>query len=143
MPPTASHRHSSPLQRHAGRPAANGGSPDYDSDDSQEGPGGGGGGGAALRRLLKDVKRDWNTHVALRLLSRAQTYGRACVSSLSCSGGLVVAVDFLGSATVLQLLGTRRGVVLAPTSVDRRPVFAQVGVTVLPCPLRRLHQVAR
>lgn len=74
------------------------------------------------------MKRDWNSHVALRLLARAQTYGRACVSSLSCSGGLVVAGDFLGSATVLQLLATRRGVVLAPTSVDRRPVFAQVGV---------------
>ncbi|KXZ41770.1 hypothetical protein GPECTOR_289g772 [Gonium pectorale] len=108
-----------------------------------------------LRRLLRDVERDWGTHVTLRQLVRAATFGRCAVTSLAVLDGLVAAGDCLGSVTLLRLTAQPDGrgaagaagsggsgggsgaggggtVALVPASVDRHPIFAQAFLPISP-----------
>jgi hypothetical protein len=89
--------------------------------------------GPSLHQLLRDLNRDWSQHVTLRQVDVAETFGVACVTSLTClqaaggGGTLVVAADFLGSVTVMRLVANRRGPALIAVSPDRHPLYTQVG----------------
>ncbi|KAG2501513.1 hypothetical protein HYH03_000020 [Edaphochlamys debaryana] len=120
---------------------------DADADDDADFPAGAASSSAAaalgrrpLRRLLRDLERDWGSAVTLRQAARSPTFGRGVVTALRCWGGGVAAADFLGSVTVLRLLAGRRGVALVPASVDRRPMFAQAFLALSPrCLLLSVH----
>lgn len=134
-----------PLQSPRHRPRA-GLQPGSDSGSDDGGYAGGEDGGRAsgwrpsVRQLLQDAQRDWGQHVLLQQVAHTPTFGGGCVSSLGvCGGGsgggggataMVVASDFMGSLTLLQAVATPKGASLLPTSADRHPIFAQVGVPV-------------